>query len=334
MSSRRQPFGEGAPVDIADVQDIPTLAENELHLWLLPLDQPRSVIEGLAATLDLDERARASRFQGARNQLRFVARRGLLRGLLGSYLETASSLVRFGYRSAGKPFLRHAHGQPRLEFNLSHSGAWALLGVTREVPIGVDIQVVEQIRDYMDIARQYFAPGEIRALNRLSPAESIEGFYACWTRKEAYVKALGRGLSLALQRFDVSAELSAPNTTLSVDPSAGVADSYTVWGFKPLPDSWAAVAARGSGLSSLPLRLTRAFWLDSTEVTPVTTSPSQIHSAYDGSAGPHVRITGSNAVVRLRGKRRSSEEPGPTKSLTQKPTTERAAGRRVGSKQW
>lgn len=260
---KRRHVGDGNPVDIANVQDIPTLSENDLHLWLLPLDHPPSVIENLAPALDVDERARASRFHVARHQHRFVTRRGLLRGLLGSYLGTAGSLVRFGYGSSGKPCLLRAHGEPRLEFNLSHSGAWALLGVTREVPIGVDIEVVAHIPDYMDIARQHFAPGEIRALNRLAPPQLIQGFYACWTRKEAYAKALGRGLLLALERFDVSADLNNPNATLSIAESADAAESYTVWGFKPLPDIWAAVAVRGSELSVRPLRLMRAFWLDS-----------------------------------------------------------------------
>ena len=231
------------------------LDEEDVHLWLLPLDAPPRPFGELAAALDPDERRRASRFHFARDRRRFEAGRGLLRFLIGSYTDTAPDAVRFGYGPQGKPFLLGVAGAASLGFNIAHSAGWALLGVTRGCAIGVDLEAVREVPELEDIARRNFAPGEMESLLRLSPARRTEGFLACWTRKEAYVKALGGGLSVPLERFEVSLDPDGSAELLSVDGSAAVAAVWSLWGFRPLAGFWGAVAVQGQNLNVRRVRL-------------------------------------------------------------------------------
>jgi 4'-phosphopantetheinyl transferase len=245
----RQPKRAAFP-QIIDIDDIPALGQEEVHLWLLPLIQPSNMLEALTATLNPEEVVRASRFRLARGQHRFVAARGLLRHVLGSYLGVAGRWLRFEYGASGKPFILNDDGRPLLQFNLSHSCDWALLGVTRKLEIGVDIEAVQEIPDAMEIALQNFAPGEIAALRKVEPSRRLDAFYACWTRKEAYVKALGGGLEFALDRFEMSVE--------PIDDAVAVCNEgtfYEVLGFAPLSGFRGALAVRALDIPVRRLRL-------------------------------------------------------------------------------
>ncbi len=173
-----------------------------LDVWPISLDVPAAVLADLRATLSDDELERASRFRFRRDAERFTAGRGLMRRILGEYLDVDSTSLRFAYGPAGKPSLED---HPDLGFNLAHSGGQGLLAVAGDAAVGVDIEVSADARGACeDIAPTYFAPAEVEELEALLATERSEAFLRCWTRKESYVKALGDGLQMPLDDFTVS----------------------------------------------------------------------------------------------------------------------------------
>lgn len=176
----------------------PDLARS-VHVWRAPL---ASCPPGARELLAEDERARADRFQFARDRDRFVAARAALRQVLGRYSDLAPERLAFGYTSHDKPFLVGPGAE--LSFNLSHSHELALLAVTRGRDVGVDLEHQRPDVEIESVARASFSAAEQRALLALPPGQRLEAFFRCWTRKESYLKARGEGLSMPLDRFSVS----------------------------------------------------------------------------------------------------------------------------------
>jgi len=232
------------------------LGQRDVHLWLLPLDLAQHPFDQLASTLNREERDRAARFRFSQDRRRFEAGRGLLRHVLGGYVASPPAGIRFVYGPQGKPAIAGEGGPTRVEFNLSHSGEWALLGVTRGRAIGVDIEAVRRIPELEDLANRNFAPAELNHVLRLPPGRRTEGFYTCWTRKEAFVKAMGGGLSVALTRFVVSIDPLAPAEIRSIDGSTQAAAGWSLFGFRPLAGYAAAAAVHGRDLALRMLCLT------------------------------------------------------------------------------
>ena len=207
-------------------------------LWTIPLDA--SGVPG-SEILSEDERQRAARFHFDIHRHRFITARTALRRILGSCLDTAPASVVFHYSPGGKPFLA---GSP-IRFNLSHSDAYALVAVAFGRDVGVDL---EQIRhqDLLSLAARFFTPSEYAAVASASGAQRPSLFYRVWTRKEAYLKACGVGLSLALDSFSVS---TAPDPDASLLTSSSGPDELARWQFLPIqapPDFAAAlVVERG-----------------------------------------------------------------------------------------
>lgn len=225
------------------------LTAAQLHLWLLPLEQPFSEVEPDFATLTPDEIERSQRFKFAIDSQRFQRGRALLRRVLGRYASVAPSEVRFGYAANGKPSLLRQQNDRCIEFNLSHSGACALLGVALGTTLGVDLEQERRVQDFEQIAQNQFAPAEWAQLCSLAPQRRLAGFLAGWTRKEAYVKAQGCGLAVALDSFEVSLDPDQPAALLSIEGSKTEASAWTMWGFKANSSAWAAVVAHGTGLT-------------------------------------------------------------------------------------
>ena len=160
-------------------------------------------------------RARAARFRFERDRVRFIAARGALRSILARYMGCAPAALAFSYSAYGKPALAEMNcAQPALSFNLSHSGDWAMCAVAQDRRVGIDIELLRPELATQSIAEHFFSAAEVTALRSLSPAEQIPAFFRCWTRKEAFVKARGEGLSLPLDRFDVSLLPGAPAALL------------------------------------------------------------------------------------------------------------------------
>lgn len=180
------------------------LSRDEVAVWLASLELDSQRLGKLERALSADEIARAARFYFERDRQRFVARRGILRAILASYLETDPSALRLKYNEFGKPSLDGSREARALSFNLSHSGALALIAVAIGRDVGVDLELIDSSVSSDDAARRFFAASEIATLEALPPSSRLAGFFKIWARKEAYVKALATGLSMRLDSFDVS----------------------------------------------------------------------------------------------------------------------------------
>jgi 4'-phosphopantetheinyl transferase len=206
--------------------DAPALTPGAVHLWPLRVDAEAWPGIEWSSFLCKDERDRARRFKFAHDAYRYTASRALLRIVLAEYLRLDPRDLVFDYSTNGKPFLSRG-GQ--LRFNLSHSHDAALIGVTLGREIGVD---VERIRDDLDdleveeIARQFFSKAEQSALATLPAIRRRGAFFDCWTRKEAFVKARGDGLSLPLDQFDVSVRPDEPACLVATRPDANEAAAW------------------------------------------------------------------------------------------------------------
>ena len=180
-------------------------------MWQANLDEHDA--DGLRAILAADEIARADRFHFAKDRDHFVVARALLRKLLAAYLDLGAAELRFAYAEKGKPSLAD-EPQRTVNFNLAHSHGRALYAFARERELGVDLEFIRSDLESEKIASRFFSPAEIAALESLAPELRKRAFFECWTRKEAYIKALGEGLSLPLDEFDVSFKPGEPASLL------------------------------------------------------------------------------------------------------------------------
>lgn len=174
------------------------LAPDDVHLWLAALNGSPREINHCAALLSVDERARAERFLQPVDRGRFVAARGFLRTLLSYYTETAPFAVRFQYNPYGKPALCDGANPHQIQFNLSHSGDVALLAVTRNRPVGVDLERITTDFDCRPLFRRFLSPSEQVYFDKLPPGEMPAAWFRFWTIKEACTKAVGTGLTVPL----------------------------------------------------------------------------------------------------------------------------------------
>jgi 4'-phosphopantetheinyl transferase len=221
------------------------LTANEIHLWRLSLDPPASQIERLAETLAADEQQRAARFHFERDRRRFIVGRGGLRTILGYYLGLPPGRVQFSYGARGKPALAESSAEKRLYFNLAHSGELAVYGMIHDQEIGVDVEEIHSISEMEQIAARFFAPQEHAALLALPPVQRQQAFFNCWTRKEAYIKALGDGLAQPLDQFCVSLAPEEPARLVSIAGSEDEASRWLLEAFSPAVGYIAAVAVQG-----------------------------------------------------------------------------------------
>jgi 4'-phosphopantetheinyl transferase len=215
-----------------------------VHVWCAALDTRAP--ERLEQTLSPAERDRANRFRFPRDRRRFVAAHGLLRELLAAYVRTPPSALRFVESAHGKPALgvEQASGGS-LRFNMSHSGELALYAVADDRDVGVDVEQLRPLTDLPALAERYFTPLECRQVFGARPAERAARFFACWTRKEALLKAWGQGVSLPLEQVDARPGLS--DVPRLGDPAAGVESAgWAVYELAPADGYVGALAARGT----------------------------------------------------------------------------------------
>jgi 4'-phosphopantetheinyl transferase len=182
------------------------LESHYVDVWRLSFDLPTDAVKSIESTLSADESARAARFHFEVDKNRFIVAHGVLRKILGRYLHRDSAELTFSVNQYGKPALVNS----TLEFNLSHSGDFALIAVTQGRKIGVDVERIRQGISSHVIAQQYFSKAEVAELQSLPIEQRESAFFTCWTRKEAYIKAQGLGLALPLESFDVSLSPNEP----------------------------------------------------------------------------------------------------------------------------
>ena len=214
----------------------------------------------MAQTLSEKEVMRADRFYFERDRKHFIVGRGVLRAILGIYLGMEPDQLEFSYGAYGKPYLADGCGEREVRFNLSHSNELALYAFVRGREIGVDLEYIRDIPDIEQIAARFFSARENIVLHGLPAAQKQEAFFRCWTRKEAYIKAIGNGLTHPLDQFDVSLAPGEPARLLTV---AGEPDKTKRWALRelaPAPGYQAALAVSGHDL-----RIQHWQWPDSYE---------------------------------------------------------------------
>jgi 4'-phosphopantetheinyl transferase len=194
--------------------DQPELGPRDIHVWHASLEQPPEIVRSLRSLLSADEIAKADRFRFDKDQRHFTVARGTLRKLLGRYLNISPQEIRFDYSDYGKPSLRDPDGSS-LKFNLAHSGGIALYAFTMIGEVGVDVEFIRPEFTGDDIARRFFSPAEVSSLGALPDEVRSRAFFNCWSRKEAFIKAKGLGLSLGLDQFDVTLEHDVPVAVLA-----------------------------------------------------------------------------------------------------------------------
>ena len=221
------------------------LASDAVHVWRASLHVSASYLHILESTLTADERARAERFYFQKHREHFIAGRGLLRNILSRYLDREPDQLRFCYNSYGKPSLTEEAGAEGLCFNLSHSHGIALYAVTCDREIGIDIEYFRPEVETEKLAERFFSPREAVVLRALPEHLRKEGFFNCWTRKEAYIKAEGKGLAIPLNAFDVSLTPGEPAKLLRTQKHPQEASRWSLQALNPEPGYTAALAVKG-----------------------------------------------------------------------------------------
>jgi 4'-phosphopantetheinyl transferase len=206
----------------------PVLAENEVHAWQASLDPAPPVLARLAAHLSSDEMERANRFRFEHLKNRFIAGRGLLREILGRYLQAAPAALKFVYGPQGKPDLSPQSGKAQIHFNISHCEQVGLIAVTSNGPVGIDVERVRFMKDIPELVARFFSPRETRLFQTLPPDIQVAAFFNLWTRKEALLKATGEGIACSLDRVEVSFLPAEPPRLLSMADDSAEAAQWTL----------------------------------------------------------------------------------------------------------
>jgi 4'-phosphopantetheinyl transferase len=214
----------------------------EVHIWRVHMDIPSAMAARVYTVLSEDERERLARLASERDQQRFIVAHGALRDVLARYLEVTPSRVEYVHNPSGKPALDPGFGSP-LRFNLSHSGALALIAIAMDADVGVDVECVRAHRDYSEIARWFFSATEAEYLASVPYAEHAEAFIRCWTLKEAFLKARGDGLTAVLDGLPLTFTTGAAEDAVELQsPASG---RWSIHTLRPAPGYIGALAVEG-----------------------------------------------------------------------------------------
>jgi 4'-phosphopantetheinyl transferase len=210
------------------------IADRDVHLWAIRFEASEDHFERCRQWLDPDERERAARFHFERHARAYILGRGVLRALIGAHLNVSPEAIRFRYGAKGKPALDL--GPAALSFNFSNSGPFGLYALTQGCELGVDVEELHAVAQMVDVAARFFARDEISDLMSLPEPERPGAFFRCWTRKEAYVKAVGDGLSVPLDSFRVTLLAGEPARITHLDGSEESALGWTLHDVSPTPE--------------------------------------------------------------------------------------------------
>lgn len=225
------------------------LPAHEVHVWRASLDVSPETSARLYATLSADERSRNARFRFKRDRQRFVAAHGVLREILGRYLGAQPDHISYAYNAFGKPELGPEY-DGRLKFNLSHSADLALIAIVADADVGVDLEYLRAQSDYADIARYFFSAAEADQLSVLPDPLYADAFLACWTKKEAYLKACGNGLAVPLDGFSLPLTTDPAEGPIDLDATSSdivPARPWSLYTLQPAAGYIGALAIEGGG---------------------------------------------------------------------------------------
>jgi 4'-phosphopantetheinyl transferase len=221
------------------------LGDDEVQVWRASLTATPARVAELRQILAADERARAERFRFERDRTRSIISRGVLREIIGRSLGREPGALSFRYNAFGKPSIADEQNQRCIRFNVSHADDVALYAIARHRDVGVDFVRVRTDMARERIAERFFSAREVATLRALDPTHQDAAFFACWTRKEAYKKARGEGISVGLDQFDVSLAPNEPAAILASREAGGSATSWSLHHLVPSPDLIGAVAVQG-----------------------------------------------------------------------------------------
>lgn len=195
-----------------NVSQVANLPENATHIWLVKMGEQLENLTYFQSILSDEEKSKVNNYKFSRDQQCSIISRACLRIFLGCYFDSEPSLIRLKKTKYGKPFLR---SEPNIYFNVSHTNELVLYSFTKIAPIGIDVEYIEQNLAFHDLSNMFFAKNEINKLKELDGEELRLSFFRCWTRKEAFVKAVGEGLSFPLNKFEVTLLGDEPVCVLS-----------------------------------------------------------------------------------------------------------------------
>ena len=222
------------------------LDQKQIHLWAVDLDVAESSVSRLRQILATEELAKSDRFVFERDRKRYIVCRGVLRQLIGTYLDIAPQQVIFSYGKHGKPYLCQTINYANdLKFNISHSENLAVMAFVIGQEIGVDVEKNHDKLDTSSIAERFFSNYEVAQLQMLPQYLHQEAFFACWTRKEAFLKARGDGLYFSLQDFDVSVDPRKKPRLLAVQSAPEEVMRWQMHQIIPAPDYISTLAVEG-----------------------------------------------------------------------------------------
>jgi 4'-phosphopantetheinyl transferase len=223
----------------------PALARDEIHVWRAFVPEDRHAGERFQWALGADDRVRAQCFHFDRDRVRFVFRRAWVKVLLARYLAADVADVRITHGRYGKPALSPPFDRADLRFNLSHSNGMVVVAMAYGREVGLDVEYIRPDVEVDEIARRVFSKREAAALAALPASDRVAAFFACWTRKEAFVKATGEGLSRPLADFDVSLAPGEPAALLRIGENPAEAVRWSLGALNPGTGYCAALAAEG-----------------------------------------------------------------------------------------
>ena len=221
------------------------LQTREVHVWRIDLDGNAFGVEELQRCLSVEERKRAERFYFETDRVRFIRAHGAMRSILGRYLGMDPDQIQLSHNSYCKPSVAKESGGDWIRYNLSHSNALALLAVTKDREIGIDLEQICDGIPYEEISERFFSTREISMLQACPASLRKEAFYKCWTRKEAYVKARGNGLFTLLDQFEVSLTPGMPAALLVANWDPHEASRWSMLDLEPEPGFVGAIAVEG-----------------------------------------------------------------------------------------
>ena len=243
LESDSPPYWADAPLNPDTAS---RLADDAVEVVVTRLDVEPEAFEALERWLPDEERQRASRFHFECDRRRFIVARGRLRQLLASRLGVKPQSVELSYGAHGKPALAHGSAAVDWRFNASHSMDVAVYAFCRGREVGIDVEAIHSVQCADAVAAHFFSRSELEAYRALDPRDKQLGFFNCWTRKEAFIKALGEGLSFPLDEFDVSLSPDEPARLLRVGNMDGNESGWSLRGFSPMPGYVAAVVIERS----------------------------------------------------------------------------------------
>jgi 4'-phosphopantetheinyl transferase len=202
------------------------LLPGEIHMWLIPEVQNENMMKVLSHKLNDAEKEKASRYYFEKKRRQYIITRGVLKILLEVYTRRNSEQFQIVQGIYGKPFMRSE--EEEIHFNISHSEGLSILGFSKEAPLGVDIEIIREIPERDEIAEKYFSKKENNIYKTIPEEYRTKAFFNCWTRKEAFIKAIGEGFSKPLDQFDVTFLSNEKTKLISIDGDTRKADEWSL----------------------------------------------------------------------------------------------------------